>query len=99
MKSRILKNGVFIGKSLLWSLLLYVICMAIINKDEIAAIFRNKNDIQTAQAQMPSGGSTTNALTNIPVPKVNSINKNSLSLSAVKNIFTVISKVTSVLAK
>lgn len=99
MKSQLQEKSVFIGKSLLWSLLLYVICMAIINKDEIVAAFKNKNDIQMAQTQMPEGTSNTNALTKIPVPKLNTINKNSLSLHTFENLFSVISKVTSVLAR
>ena len=43
MKKRIQKWSVFIGKSMLWSLLLYVVTMAAVNWDEINKTITGKN--------------------------------------------------------
>jgi hypothetical protein len=51
MKKRFLRPLSFVGKSLAWSLLLYMVCMFIFNRDEMSAGFKKYRQGQIAETQ------------------------------------------------
>lgn len=55
MKPLVQKNGAFIAKSLLWSLLLYVVLMAAFNWDDVSNTITGRSMITVVSRPLPEG--------------------------------------------
>jgi hypothetical protein len=51
MKKRSIKSIAFVGKSLLWSVLLYMTCMFVFNWDEVSVGFKQYRNGNIAQSR------------------------------------------------